>query len=1205
MRKKGLYLAVAVVILLAQLFVFTPRAYAADVGALITIADSEFVAYYASGPDAGDEVDDYNNIPRDAEISLVYRFEVDNTGAEIKASDFFTFGLPGALMAAASFGATDAELKDTDGHIIARLDIAPDGEVTITFAEAVDEESLTITQFMLTINGQFVPANLEGEDDLSFQLQTSGTVYNIVFEEEEEEPDPVAASIEKTGGYNPATNEITWTVSVDTGDAESIANVRVVDTLGSGQTYKAAYSSSGDPLSPTDKGGGVYEFDLGTVTGSTFFTVVTTPDEAAFPTTEGGETELENDVELYAGGHDDPVSSDDATATLKTDWIQKNGVFRSAEGVNYIDWTITLNNNHRIIPAGSAVTLTDTIPQYLTLDLGSVKRNGDTAAANGDTVGYNTTTRELTYTLNTDDDVTGVQTITFTTRVHDDYYKQQSITGFTNTGTLDIYDDEYSATSAKVDVGTSLLAKSGKGYNAATQLITWELEANRNGRAITNARIVDTLGANQVLFEGVITLRNGVSGTPVNLIKVNTLDEWEELESLAGTANHYYYDTAARVLTIDLGDLGAADHPFITFQTKVTNPLDYAANKTTTYRNTTAVLTGGGITTSTVTDTPQSVASQVIAKASVAYNYVTRKLSWRITVNQNNMDMPNAQVIDTIPAGQAYDEGSLLIDGAAPGGKLTVEGNTLTVKLGHITSQTIITFDTSVADLSVFLSTNGNVTFRNDAVLSSGISGAPTVSAWDTRVVNNKAIEKKLLIEYTKENGYIGWEVYINANQVPMQNATLADQLEDGLELDSESVKLYYWNQDADGNRSVGGEVLAGGYRFTYDFNERLFEIFLPDGAQGYYLTFNTDVLQPGQYSNTIGFSGSYSGTGSDDSGVRVGRSDIDFSIAAWSGSISLVKTDTHGAPLEGAEFELLDSLGIVKATLITDSDGRATFGPLKLRQYYIREKRAPLSFALDDREIEVTLSEETKIRTVHAQNDLLRASVALQKTDAQGVGLTGGRFGIYAAADTSFAAPLQIVSAEDGRVRFTGRLPGDYAIREIEAPIGFVPSDAVIPVSLVLDTAGNTLADVTIGHPFVNERVIGAVELCKVDGNGAPLAGARFGLYDRAGGLFAQAASDEHGLVLFAGVPSGLYTVRELAAPEGYVLSDFAIEVNVVTDGVTKLTPYKIANSSATLLPQAGSFFDGTVLLTLGALMILAGGVLLLRRPRRSSRTR
>ncbi len=1199
MKHKKTLSFIAAALIFAQLFLFIPHA-VADGGRdvlkttppLVAIKSASFEAYDSSNV----KVTDLNNIPKDAKIKIKYTFEVkDATDPldDVKGGDFFTIALPSELTSISSFPTiinqeikiTAKNDKDEDEEVtIANLSINKDGLVTITFTEAVADYTLGDIDF--TINGQFSEEKIGDETGASFSLYAGGTVYTLGFKEDPLTPDPIKASITKTGSYNAATNEITWLVTVNTGgDDITLNNVTVKDKLGDNQVYKSSNITpkAGSPIE------GYYVFDLGSVKGETSFTVTTTPTDGAFGT-EGSSKVLENDVELYKGTDATPLSTANAKVTVTTDWVQKKGVSRyvEAEKAYYIDWTITLNNNNRTIPSGA--TVTDTLPAFLALDLATVKRNGE---AKPDLDSATLVGQEFTYTFGAD--AAGSQIITFTTKVHDDYFKQQNQTGFVNTGTLKIGEISYSGASGNVGVGTSLLKKSGSGYDASTKLITWQLEVNENGREITAATITDTItDANQAFYADFGVVRDG----SVKLTKV------EDVKDVTSAANRYHFDGTSKTLTIYLGNLAVTDKPTITFKTEVINPIDYANNKTTPYINT-ATLTGGGITSSISTGS-QSVKSTVIAKASESYNYETRKLAWSITINQNNMNMPNAVVTDIIPQGQAYVGGSLKIDNVPSEGKLdsTSTANKLIINVGEISTQHTITFETVITDLDVFLKTNGDVTFKNDATLNSGITNAPDVSVYAERTVTNKAIDKKVGIEYTQSTGYIGWEVLINANQVQMQNAKLHDKLQDGLELDSESVKLYLYNQDEFGNRTVGNEVPAANYSFTYDYALREFKFDLPNGAQGYCLRFNTDVVKPGKYSNTISFTGSYSGKGSTQSGVTVTDADVLASGSGWNGSITVKKTDANGKPLEGAEFELLESTKTVKKRGTTGGNGEIKFDKLKIRTYYIRESKAPLGYALDPAEIPVilTTTADPATRNIHVnvENNLLVAAVSVNKTDKQGNPLSGGSFAIYNASDAGFSTPLKTVAALNGVIRFTHMLAGEYIIRELEAPSGYIRSNETISVTLTLNTQNNTLADVLSGERLENERKssevsYGSVEFQKVNRNSIPLTGAVFGIYDNAGRLISTTTSDYRGAVSFADVPFGEYTVKELEAPKGYKRSDIPLSVNILGYKPTLPAPNGFMNIPLGTLPQTGGFFDDTVLIILGCLLMLSGVAVLL----------
>ena len=486
------------------------------------------------------------------------------------------------------------------------------------------------------------------------------------------------------------------------------------------------------------------------------------------------------------------------------------------------------------------------------------------------------------------------------------------------------------------------------------------------------------------------------------------------------------------------------------------------------------------------------------------------------------------------------------------------------------------------------------------------LPGAPTVSVWADRVVNNKALEKKLAVEYVPVNGYIGWEVNINANQAPMENAKLSDTLQDGLDLDTESVHLYYMNQDSSGTLTVGSELPKTAYSITYNYTTRLFELNLPNGAQGYYLRFNTDVLKAGKYSNSIALNGAYTASSVAQSEYVVTNYNITTSSTGRNGSITVNKTDENSNLLSGAVFELLDSTKTVKSEATTDANGQIVFDKLKLRTYYIREKTAPLGYSLDNTEHEMTLTgdtTETRNVAISVKDESLKASITLKKTDTEGNNLSGGKFAIYNSSDTSFNTPLQTVSALDGVVKFKNMLPGNYKIRELEAPLGYQLSDTAIDVSLKLDNSTNTLSDVVIAAPLINKLITGTIVLQKVDQNNMPLSGAQFGLYNKSGELIQTTTSNSDGIVIFNDITYGEYTIKELIAPDGYTLSNKVINVKVTDSGVIKTDPYEFvndpiviisSNDSVGSLPKTGNPWEVTVPLTIGSLIFVAGILLL-----------
>ena len=77
-----------------------------------------------------------------------------------------------------------------------------------------------------------------------------------------------------------------------------------------------------------------------------------------------------------------------------------------------------------------------------------------------------------------------------------------------------------------------------------------------------------------------------------------------------------------------------------------------------------------------------------------------------------------------------------------------------------------------------------------------------------------------------------------------------------------------------------------------------------------------------------------------------------------------------------------------------------------------------------------------------------------------------------------------------------------------------------------------------------------------KVDQNSVALVGAQFGLSDEKDELVMTAVSDAEGLVRFVGAAVGKYTIRELEAPDGYLLSKDVIHVTIDEGYQQRQTP-------------------------------------------------
>lgn len=151
-------------------------------------------------------------------------------------------------------------------------------------------------------------------------------------------------------------------------------------------------------------------------------------------------------------------------------------------------------------------------------------------------------------------------------------------------------------------------------------------------------------------------------------------------------------------------------------------------------------------------------------------------------------------------------------------------------------------------------------------------------------------------------------------------------------------------------------------------------------------------------------------------------------------------------------------------ATIVTNDKGIARIDDLPLGKYYLVETKTIDGFVLDDTPIEADLSyidQNTKVvfAGMDVTNERQKVQITVTKTDSETKKeLEGAVFGLYAKEDivnkdgkVIVKADTQIergVTGKDGKVTFTSDLPlGQYYVKEIEAPKGYVKSDKIFDV--------------------------------------------------------------------------------------------------------------------------------------------------------------
>ncbi|MCD4558247.1 MSCRAMM family protein, partial [Schaalia sp. lx-100] len=214
--------------------------------------------------------------------------------------------------------------------------------------------------------------------------------------------------------------------------------------------------------------------------------------------------------------------------------------------------------------------------------------------------------------------------------------------------------------------------------------------------------------------------------------------------------------------------------------------------------------------------------------------------------------------------------------------------------------------------------------------------------------------------------------------------------------------------------------------------------------------------------------------------------------------TVSKVDTDTR-LPLAGVTFQLKQE-GVVKYEAVTDSSGMATFSSVAYGDYTLVESASLVSHVLRaDYSADVAVREHgVRVDAGMVENPIKRGSITLSKVDAEtGAPLAGAVFSLFAKSGdrVSESAFDTRTSAPDGSVSFE-RVPyGEYVLREVQAPEGYLPDTSARSVRI--DDDGQR---VSVGK-VANQLIRGSITLTKVDAETrARLAGAVFELVDAQG---------------------------------------------------------------------------------------------------------
>ena len=357
--------------------------------------------------------------------------------------------------------------------------------------------------------------------------------------------------------------------------------------------------------------------------------------------------------------------------------------------------------------------------------------------------------------------------------------------------------------------------------------------------------------------------------------------------------------------------------------------------------------------------------------------------------------------------------------------------------------------------------------------------------------------------------------------------------------------------------------------------------------------------LVPGVYTVTENAAAFYEPQQPQTVTVKAGQTaEVSFSNQLKRGALEVTKTAEDGF-VQGVTFRLSGTADCgqpVDVYAETDETGLAVFENIPIgSNYTLEEVGTPERYIVPvPVSIKIAWNEVTK-PTV--ENRLVRGSIRGIKVDESEKLLPGAVFGLFAEGTTEFAkenALSTAVSDASGEFYFADVVFGNYLLRELEAPAGYVLSGEIFEVRIT----GNNVV-IELGN-LENKPMTGELELTKLDiSTGKPLPNAGFRIKDADGNVMIEGYTDEYGIAWFT-LGYGEYTYEEFSAPEGYLLDTTPHAFAITVEGQivkAEMTNERIPTPE---IPQTGDSSNLTLWLGLGGIALgalAACGILYFKR--------
>lgn len=274
----------------------------------------------------------------------------------------------------------------------------------------------------------------------------------------------------------------------------------------------------------------------------------------------------------------------------------------------------------------------------------------------------------------------------------------------------------------------------------------------------------------------------------------------------------------------------------------------------------------------------------------------------------------------------------------------------------------------------------------------------------------------------------------------------------------------------------------------------------------------------------------------------------IENKLDSQKGSVTFKKLGEGKEQIGGGTFQLYRVDGEKSEPVgneFSTVKGEYTIDNLLYGTYYVKEITAPAGYILASTPSQrVTIKKTNAHATIEMTNEKYTSgAITIKKVDEKNKPLKGAEFMLFG------PKTYKKTTDNNGVAEFTGLEAGKYSIIEKTAPKGYGGYDGTVTVEIKADgTAtvddlpkGISFAGETVTLTWTNTRDKGSISITKTDGN-QPLSGTVFGLYenkDLADNDPKTAVTNGQGVAEFNDLSAGTYYLKEITAPNGYVLDE------------------------------------------------------------------